>query len=75
MGFSLVVSSVIIGITVLITLEILTGDIIPSIAQMSTSYHDLKQRIVDQLLTEINITSVAKAGWNTTFLYQKKNHY
>lgn len=58
MGFSIVAASAIIGVSVLISIEILTGSLLPTITDIDDSYNDMVERIVDSAQTNINITSV-----------------
>lgn len=58
MGFSIVAASAIIGVSVLISIEILTGSLLPTITDIDDSYDDMVERIVDSAQTNINITSV-----------------
>jgi archaellum component FlaF (FlaF/FlaG flagellin family) len=59
MGFSLTAATVIIGLSVLIAAEIIIGAFSPMVEDINESYGDMKNRIVDQVHTGINITNVA----------------
>lgn len=59
MGFSLTAATVIIGLSVLIAAEIIIGAFSPMVEDINESYDDMKNRIVDQVHTGINITNVA----------------
>jgi len=59
MGFSLTAAAVIIGLSVLIATEIIIGAFAPMVENIDESYGDMKNRIVDQVHTGINITNVA----------------
>ena len=59
MGFSLTAATVIIGLSVLIAAEIIIGAFAPMVENIDESYGDMKNRIVDQVHTGINITNVA----------------
>ena len=59
MGFSLTAAAVIIGLSVLIATEIIIGAFAPMVENINESYGDMKNRIVDQVHTGINITNVA----------------
>lgn len=58
MGFSLVASVAIIGVSILISIEIIIGATIPTITDMHESFDDMKNRAIDQVQTDINITTV-----------------
>jgi archaellum component FlaF (FlaF/FlaG flagellin family) len=58
MGFSLSASTVIIGVSVLIAAEIIIGVFVPMVENIDESYGNMKDRIVDQVQTSINITNV-----------------
>ena len=59
MGFSLTASFAIIGVSLLISIEILTGGIIPTIVDTDESYNDMVDRTIEMVQTDINISSVA----------------
>jgi len=62
MGFSLVAASVVIGVSFLIVMEILTGNLLPTISDINDSYDDMKDRAIDQVRTDINITGVSTSA-------------
>ena len=62
MGFSHVAAFAIIGVSTLMAIEILTGSILPMINDIDDSYNDMKDRLVDQIQTDINITGVSISG-------------
>ena len=57
MGFSLVGAAAIIGVTLLVVMEIIVGTTIPTITDYNDSYKDMKDRSIEQVQTDINITS------------------
>ena len=59
MGFSLIGAAAIIGIAIFMAIEILTGSLLPTITGVNDSYDELKERMIDQIHTDINITNVA----------------
>jgi len=61
MGFSLIAASAIIGVAVLISLEIIVGTTVPTITDIHDSYDDMRVRAVEQLQTDVTITS---SVWN-----------
>ena len=59
MGFSLIAASAVIGVSILISIEILTGSVLPTITDLDDSYDDMVDRSVDKVQTDINITDVS----------------
>ena len=57
MGFSLVGAAAIIGVSLLLIMEIIVGTTIPTVTDVNNSYKDMKTRSVEQIQTDINITS------------------
>ena len=77
MGFSLIASTVVIGVSILLAVEILTGNILPAVSDINDSYKDMKNRAVEQVQTDINITGVTKTWanvtwWDTDWSYRKR---
>jgi archaellum component FlaF (FlaF/FlaG flagellin family) len=58
MGFSLVGAFAIIGVSILMVFEILTGNLLPAVTDYNNAYDDMKDRIIDQVQTDISITNV-----------------
>ena len=58
MGFSLTASAAVIAVALFIALEIVTGSLFPTMNGINDSYDDLKNRMIDQVHTNINITSI-----------------
>jgi archaellum component FlaF (FlaF/FlaG flagellin family) len=58
-GFSLVAACAIIGVALLISLEIITGSLLPTITDIQDSLDDVVDRSVERIQTNINITSVS----------------
>ena len=58
MGFSLVAAAAIIGVSILMAIEILAGTTIPTITDVYDSFDDMRDRAIDQVQTDINITDV-----------------
>jgi len=58
MGFSLVAATAIIGVSLIMCLEIIVGTTIPTITDLNKSYDYMKNRAIDQVQTNIDITSV-----------------
>ena len=59
MGFSLVAAAAVIGVSILVCIEILTGSLLPAITDVDDSYDDMVGRSIDRVQTDINITSVS----------------
>jgi archaellum component FlaF (FlaF/FlaG flagellin family) len=75
MGFSLIASAAILGVTLFMAVEIITSDLLPSLDEINNSYDDMKERFSDQLQTDINITMVTRApnGLNYDYNISVKN--
>jgi len=58
MGFSVSAATAIIGVAILISFEVMVADVIPTIKDTHDAYDEMKERSVDQIQTDINITSV-----------------
>jgi archaellum component FlaF (FlaF/FlaG flagellin family) len=58
MGFSLAAAAAIIGVSILIAIELTLGSILPAITDINESYNDMKDRTIEQIQTDINITLV-----------------
>jgi archaellum component FlaF (FlaF/FlaG flagellin family) len=58
MGFSVVAASAIIGVSVLIALEIVVGTTFPNMSDIHNCYKEMKDRSIEQVQTDINITRV-----------------
>ena len=58
MGFSLAAAAAIIGVSTIIVIGTLVEDILPTMMDTSDSYDDMKNRAINQIQTDINITSV-----------------
>ena len=58
MGFSLVAATAIIGLSVVIALDIIVGTTIPAITDINRAFDEMKDRSIEQVQTEINITDV-----------------
>jgi archaellum component FlaF (FlaF/FlaG flagellin family) len=61
MGFSLIAAAAILGFTLFMVAEIITSDVLPTIEGINDSYGDMKERLNDQLQTDINITVVSRS--------------
>jgi archaellum component FlaF (FlaF/FlaG flagellin family) len=75
MGFSLIASAAILGVTLFMAVEIITSNVLPTIEEINTSYDDMKERITDQVQSDINITTVSRSpnGLNYDYNISVKN--
>jgi len=69
MGFSLIASAAILAVTLFMALEIITGALLPTLDGINTSYDQLKNRLTDQLQTDINITTVSRSVNGSNYDY------
>jgi len=69
MGFSLIASAAILAVTLFMAIEIITGALLPTLDGINTSYGQLKNRLTDQLHTDINITTVSRSANGSTYDY------
>ncbi|MCX6665431.1 MAG: hypothetical protein NT038_05155 [Euryarchaeota archaeon] len=69
MGFSLSASAAVIAVALFIALEIVTGSIFPTMEGINDSYDDLKNRMIDQVHTNINITSIDRQTNESNYDY------
>jgi len=69
MGFSLIAAAAILGFTLFMAAEIITSDVLPTIEGINDSYGDLRDRIRDQLQTDINITIVSRSDNGANYDY------
>jgi len=58
MGFSLVAAAAIIGVSIVMAIEIIVGTTIPTITDVHDSFDDMRDRAINQVQTDINITDV-----------------
>jgi len=59
MGFSLVAAAAIIGVSILVVIGTFTGSLLPAVTDISDSYEDMRDRIIDKIQTDIDITTVS----------------
>jgi len=67
MGFSLVAATAIIGVSILIAIEMMIGATIPTLTNVYDAYDEMRDRSIDQLQTDINITSVTTTANGANF--------
>ena len=58
MGFSLVAATAIIGVSLVMGLEIIVGTTIPTITDLHESFNNMRNRVINQVQTCIDITNV-----------------
>ena len=58
MGFSVSAAAAIIGVAILLSVELMVADVIPTITETHDSYEEMKERSIDQIQTDIKITNV-----------------
>jgi archaellum component FlaF (FlaF/FlaG flagellin family) len=58
MGFSLVGAAAIIGVSILMGIEIIISSGVPTIINVDDAFDEMRNRAIDQVQTDINITSV-----------------
>jgi len=68
-GFSLVAAFAVIGVTILISIEILTGAILPVLTDFDDSYEEMIERKIDRTQTKINITNVSTSVNGSNYDY------
>jgi archaellum component FlaF (FlaF/FlaG flagellin family) len=61
MGFSLIASAAILAVTLFMAVEIITGNLLPALEGINNSYGEMKNRLTDQIQTDINITTVSRS--------------
>jgi archaellum component FlaF (FlaF/FlaG flagellin family) len=59
MGFSVSAAAAIIGVAILLSFEFMVANVIPTITDTHDSYDEMRDRAIDQIQTNINITSVS----------------
>jgi archaellum component FlaF (FlaF/FlaG flagellin family) len=69
MGFSLIASAAILAVTLFMAVEIITGALLPTLDGINTSYGQLKNRLADQIQTDINITTVVVSANGGNYNY------
>ena len=58
MGFSLVGAAAIIGVSILMIIEIIVSTGVPTITKVDDAFDEMRNRAIDQVQTDINITGV-----------------
>ena len=62
MGLSLAAAAAIIGVSTLVSIGILTGNLLPATTDIYDSYKEMKNRYVDQIQTDIIISGVTNSS-------------
>lgn len=76
MGFSTVAATAIIGVSIVMAIEIIVGTTIPAITDVHDSYEEMRNRAIEQVQTDINITNtvaVANGSENHDLTITVKN--
>ena len=55
MGFSLVAAAAIIGLSIVMSIEIIVGTTVPTVIDVQDSFEEMKNRAIDQFQNNINI--------------------
>ncbi len=58
MGFSISVSAATIGVAIIMILEVSMGTIIPLFTDLNDSYENMRNRIIEEIQTEIEINNI-----------------
>lgn len=66
-GFSLIAATAIIGVTLLVALEIILGASIPAVNNIQDSFYEMRDRAVDRIQTDFNITDVSTENNGSDF--------
>lgn len=69
MGFSLIGATVVLGVSIFMATQVITGGLLPTITDINESYNELNKRMVDEIHTTINITSVSTVVNGTGYDY------
>lgn len=69
MGFSMIAATAVLGLTLFMAVEIITSNLLPTLEDMNTSYADMKERMQNQLLSAINITTVIRSANASNYDY------
>ena len=67
MGFSLTGAAAIIGISIFVVAEMFAANLLPAVTDTNDSYNDMKERIVDQIQTDITIANATTSDNGTNY--------
>jgi len=59
MGFSLSATAAIIGVSIVLAIEIIVSTTIPTVTDIYDSYNEMRDRSIDRLQSDINITGIS----------------
>lgn len=62
MGLSISIAAAIIGVSIVAIVGIMAEDLLPTITGVSESYNEMKDRSIEQVQTDINITAVSTSA-------------
>jgi archaellum component FlaF (FlaF/FlaG flagellin family) len=69
MGFSLIASAAILAVTLFMAVEIISGSLLPTLEGINTSYGELKDRLQNQIQTDIKISNVSRSFTGSNYDY------
>ena len=67
MGFSVIASFAVVGVSILIAIEIFSGNLFPALTSYDDSYDELIDRSIDYVQTDINITNVTTSSFGDNY--------
>lgn len=67
MGLSLAAAAAIIGVSILVAIGTLTGNLLPTTTEIYDSYKEMKSRYVDQIQTDIIISGATNSSNATNY--------
>jgi len=62
MGLSISAAAAIIGVSLLISIQLIVGSIFPATSNFVDSFNNMKNRVVEHIETDINISNVATSA-------------
>ena len=71
MGLSLSGTAAVVIVAMLLVIEVLTASLIPMLTDMREAYSDMKDRAIDQLQTEVDVTGLTPQWWNQSWENRK----
>jgi archaellum component FlaF (FlaF/FlaG flagellin family) len=69
MGFSLIASAAILAVTLFMAVEIITSALLPTLEGINNSYSEMKDRLKDQIQTDIKINTVSRSANGLNYDY------
>ncbi len=62
MGLSLSAATAIIGVSILLSIEFMVANVIPTMTDTNDSFDEMRERTIDQMQTDITITNVTNTS-------------